>query len=51
MEPRLKETIIKEINPSLKEMFGAGTAGTLALYQHHHDHDHDPSHEEVEHSA
>ena len=22
MEPRLKETIIKEINPSLKEMFG-----------------------------
>ena len=38
-------------DPEYKAMFGAGTAGTLALYQHHHDHDHDHSHEEVEHSA
>ena len=36
-------------DPEYKAMFGAGTAGTLALYQHHHDHDH--SHEEVEHNA
>ncbi len=38
-------------DPEYKAMFGAGTAGTLALYQHHHDHDHDHSHEEVEHNA
>ena len=36
-------------DPEYKAMFGAGTAGTLALYQHDHDHDH--SHEEVERDA
>ncbi|MTD99741.1 ATP-binding cassette domain-containing protein [Paracoccus sp. YIM 132242] len=27
--------------PEYRALFGAGSEGTLALYQHHHDHDHD----------
>jgi len=38
-------------DPEYKAMFGAGTAGTLALYQHHHDHDHDHSNKEVKPNA
>lgn len=30
--------------PEYRALFGAGTQGTLALYQHHHDHDHDHVH-------
>ena len=32
MEPRLKETIIKEINPSLKEMFGYKSLYIIGVY-------------------
>ncbi|REC57288.1 metal ABC transporter ATP-binding protein [Rhodosalinus sediminis] len=28
--------------PDYRALFGEGTAGTLALYQHHHDHRHEP---------
>jgi zinc transport system ATP-binding protein len=33
--------------PDYRALFGEGTRGALALYQHHHDHDHDhaPAHE------
>lgn len=30
--------------PEYRALFGAGSEGTLALYQHHHDHDHDHPH-------
>ena len=30
--------------PEYRALFGAGSEGTLALYQHHHDHDHDHHH-------
>jgi zinc transport system ATP-binding protein len=30
--------------PEYRALFGAGSEGTLALYQHHHDHDHDHDH-------
>jgi len=32
-------TVVSEA-PEYQAMFGKGTAGTLALYQHHHDHSH-----------
>ena len=32
-------TVVSEA-PEYRAMFGRGTAGTLALYQHHHDHSH-----------
>ena len=31
--------------PEYRALFGHGTAGTFALYQHDHDHDHDHNHE------
>ena len=31
--------------PEYRALFGTGTAGALALYQHHHDHRHDPGHD------
>lgn len=30
--------------PEYRALFGEGTRGALALYQHHHDHDHDHDH-------
>ncbi|HBZ43935.1 MAG TPA: zinc ABC transporter ATP-binding protein ZnuC [Maritimibacter sp.] len=30
--------------PEYRALFGEGTRGALALYQHHHDHDHDHAH-------
>jgi len=30
--------------PEYRALFGLGTQGALALYQHHHDHDHDHDH-------
>ncbi len=30
--------------PEYRQLFGAGTEGTLALYRHEHDHRHDPDH-------
>ena len=38
-------------DPEYKAMFGAGTEGTLALYQHQHDHDHDHRDKELEHNV
>ncbi|MTJ05922.1 MAG: metal ABC transporter ATP-binding protein [Sediminimonas qiaohouensis] len=34
--------------PVYRALFGEGTQGTLALYQHHHDHDHGPHAKPVE---
>jgi zinc transport system ATP-binding protein len=31
--------------PEYRALFGAGTRGAFALYQHHHDHDHENGHE------
>jgi zinc transport system ATP-binding protein len=31
--------------PEYRALFGLGTQGALALYQHHHDHSHDPGHD------
>ncbi len=31
--------------PEYRALFGDGTQGALALYQHHHDHDHDDAHD------
>ncbi|MDA0222527.1 MAG: hypothetical protein O3C11_04275 [Proteobacteria bacterium] len=33
-------TVVSEA-PEYQRLFGHGTEGALALYQHHHDHDHD----------
>lgn len=35
--------------PEYRQLFGAGTEGTLALYRHQHDHDHDHDHEQHHH--
>lgn len=36
--------------PEYRALFGEGTRGALALYQHHHDHSHDPDHKHDGHS-
>ncbi|MFV2034355.1 MAG: ATP-binding cassette domain-containing protein, partial [Halocynthiibacter sp.] len=36
-------TVVSEA-PEYRALFGLGTGGTLALYQHAHDHDHDHNH-------
>jgi zinc transport system ATP-binding protein len=35
--------------PEYRALFGLGTQGALALYQHHHDHSHDPGHDHHSH--